>query len=158
MTSPTPRSADPARPSDPADGALFDAVVCENAAIYGYGVVSARSTPDENALVSASLAEHRKRREAALALLSARSVEPPLPAAGYQLPIEVRTPADAARLAVQMEQDCAVAWRAVLEQATDESDRRFAVTALTETAVTAARWRGVQGVRPVTVPFPGGPE
>ena len=64
-----------------------------------------------------------------------RSVDPPLPAAGYQLPIEVDNPTDAANLAVRMEEDAAVAWRAVLEQATDEQDRAFAVTALTQCAV-----------------------
>ncbi len=75
-----------------------------------------------------------------------RSVDPPLPAAGYQLPIEVDNPTDAANLAVRMEEDAAVAWRAVLEQATDEQDRAFAVTALTECAVTAARWSRVLGI------------
>ncbi len=50
----------------------------------------------------------------------ARSVDPPLPAAGYQLPMQVDNPTDAANLAVRMEEDTAVAWRAVLEQATDE--------------------------------------
>jgi hypothetical protein len=91
-------------------------------------------------------------------MLKARSVEPPLPAAGYQLPIEVDNPTDAANLAVRMEEDAAVAWRAVLEQATEEHDRSFAVTALTECAVTAARWSRVLGISPITVAFPGGSE
>ena len=34
-------------------GGLFDAVATEHAAIYGYGIVSAHSSPDENDLVSA---------------------------------------------------------------------------------------------------------
>jgi hypothetical protein len=57
-----------------------------------------------------------------------------------------------------MEEDDAVAWRAVLEQATDEQDRAFAVAALTQCAVSASRWRRVLGVSPVTVAFPGGSE
>ena len=104
------------------------------------------------------MAEHRDRREAAIAMLTARSVDPPLPAAGYQLPIEVDNPTDAANLAVRMEEDAAVAWRAVLEQATDGQDRSFAVAALTECAVTAARWSRVLGISPITVAFPGGSE
>ena len=76
-------------------------------------------------------------------MLKARSADPPLPAVGYQLPMEVDNPTDAANLAVRMEEDAAVAWRAVLEQATDEQDRAFAVTALTQCAVTAARWSRV---------------
>ena len=65
---------------------------------------------------------------------------------------------DAATLAVRMEEDSAVAWRAVLEQATTTDDRTLAVTALTEAAVTAARWRAVLGTSPTTVAFPGGSE
>ena len=93
--------------------------------------------------MSSSMAEHRERRDEALALLSARSVTAPLPAAGYQLPFEVENPTEAAKLAVRMEEDAAVAWRAVAEQANNEQDRAFAVGALTECAVTAARWRRV---------------
>jgi uncharacterized protein DUF4439 len=156
MTSPRPTA--PGRPSDPADGALFDAIATEHATIYGYGLVSAHSTPDVNDLVSGAMAEHRERREGAIALLKARSIDPPLPAAGYQLPMEVGNPTAAANLAVRMEQDAAVAWRAVIEQATDENARSFAVTALTQCAVAAARWSRVLGTSPVTVAFPGGSE
>ena len=148
----------PTRPPNAADGALFDAIATEHAAIYGYGIVSAHSTPDDNFLVSEAMAEHRERREAALAMLGGRSVEGPLPAAGYQLPMEVDTPTAAAKLAVRMEEDGAVAWRAVVEQATTEQDRAFGVTALMQSAVMAARWSRVLGVSPVTVAFPGGNE
>jgi len=169
MTSPEPtpttttssRAAEPTtpgRPSDAADGALFDAIATEHATIYGYGLVSAHSTPDVNDLVATAMAEHRDRREAAITMLEARSIAPPVPAAGYQLPMEVDNPTDAANLAVRMEEDTAVAWRAVLEQATDEQDRAFAVTALTQCAVTAARWSRVLGISPITVAFPGGSE
>ncbi|MCT7659420.1 ferritin-like domain-containing protein [Mycobacterium deserti] len=156
MTAPGPNG--PARPSNPADGALFDALATEHATIYGYGIVSAHSTPEDNDLVSTAMAEHRERREATLTMLKARSVEAPLPAAGYQLPGDVDSPTDAAKLAVQMEEDAAVAWRAVLEQGGGEKDRAFAVKALTQCAVTAARWRTVLNVSPVTVAFPGGSE
>jgi Domain of unknown function (DUF4439) len=148
----------PGRPSDAANGALFDAIATEHATIYGYGLVSAHSTPDVNALVSTAMAEHRDRREKAITILESRSIDPPLPAAGYELPMEVDNPTDAANLAVRMEEDAAVAWRAVLEQATDEQDRAFAVTALTQCAVTAARWSRVLGISPITVAFPGGSE
>ena len=151
-------SAEPTRPPNAADAALFDALATEHATIYGYGIVSAHSTPEDNDLVSEAMARHRERREQALAMLGGRSVEAPLPAAGYQLPLRVDTPTDAAELAVRMEEDAAVAWRAVVEQATTEQDRGFAVTALTQSAVLAARWSRVLGVSPVTVAFPGGNE
>ncbi len=152
---PTP---DPDRPDDPGPAALFDALAAEHAAIYGYGLVSAHVMPDENELVSESIAQHRERREAALALMNERSVKAPLPAAGYQLPIVVNTATSAAKLAVRMESDCAVAWRAVLEQTDSEQDREFGTTALTQCAVLAARWRKVLGAWPVIEAFPGGSE
>ncbi|MCB0949464.1 MAG: ferritin-like domain-containing protein [Mycobacterium sp.] len=160
MTSPNPvpDPSTPTRPSDPADGALYDAITTEHATIYGYGIVSAHSIPDVNYLVSEAMAQHRTRREAGIAMLEEGGVEAPIPAAGYSLPIEVDTPADAATLAVTMEQDSATAWRAVVEQATDPSLRAFAVTALTDSAVNAARWRRIRGDTAITVAFPGGTE
>lgn len=148
----------PTRPQNGADGALYDALATEHAAIYGYGIVSARSAPEDNYLVAEAISEHRERREAALTMLEDRSIAGPLPAAGYQLPVDVASPDDAVKLAVRMEQDAAQAWRAVVEQATIEPDRAFAVTALCQCAVMAARWRRLLGVSPVTVAFPGGNE
>jgi Domain of unknown function (DUF4439) len=158
MTSPNATSSDASRPSDAADAALFDAVAAEHGVIYGYGLVSAHATPDLNDLVSGALAGHRARREKAIARLAARNVPAPVPAVGYRLPFDVDVPTDAAKLAVRMEEDCAVAWRAVLERAKTGEDRELAVTALKQCAVTAARWRQVLGVVPSTVAFPGGTE
>ncbi|KMO68495.1 ferritin-like domain-containing protein [Mycolicibacterium obuense] len=160
MTSPTPEPTQgPAtRPTDAALGALFDAVAVEHATIYGYGLVSAHSTPDDNSLVADAMAEHRARREAAIVMLEDAGGAVPLPAVGYSMPSEVDTPAQAAKLAVRMEQDSATAWRAVVEQATDEKVRAFGVAAMLESAVTATRWRVVVGATPVAVPFPGGKE
>ena len=157
MTSPTP-TPDPNRPKDADQAAWFDAVAAEHAAIYGYGVVSAHVMPEQNDLVSEAVAQHRDRREAALSLLKERSVTAPLPAAGYRLPFPVTGPIGAGKLAVQMESDCAVAWRAVMEQSDSEQDRSFALTALTQCAIMAAKWRQVLGAWPVTEAFPGGKE
>ncbi len=158
MTSPGTTSPSPSRPPDAAEGALFDAITSEHGVIYGYGVVSAHSSLDVNELVSASLAGHRELREEAIAKLTARNVTPPVPAVGYHMPFVVDGPTAAAKLAVRMEEDSAVAWRAVLERAKSGDDRELAVTALTQSAVTAAKWRGVLGVVPTTVAFPGGTE
>lgn len=152
------RTPDPARPEDGPDGALYDAVATEHGVIYGYGLVSAHSTPDVNDVVAAAMRRHRELREEGIARLEARSVTPPLPAAGYQIPTAVDSPSAAATLAVRMEEDSAVAWRAVLEQSATAEDRAFAVTALTDAAVTAATWRRVLGIEPITVAFPGGNE
>lgn len=157
-TSPPSRTTDPARPADGPDAALFDAIATEHGVIYGYGIVSAHSSPGVNDIVAEAMAGHRKLREDGIALLSERDVTAPLPAVGYEIPIEVDTGEDAALLATRMEEDSAVAWRAVLEQATTSEDRTLAVTALTQAAVTAAKWRTVVGTSPSTVAFPGGTE
>lgn len=157
-SAPPEPARDPGRPTEAGPAALFDAIAAEHAAIYGYGLVSAHVKPTENKLVSQAVAEHRGRREAAVALLAGRSVSAPLPEVGYQLPLVVDSPANAARLAIRMEGDCAVAWRAVLEQSDDEPDRAFGATALTQCALMAARWRQVLGAWPVTEAFPGGGE
>lgn len=155
MTSAQPT---PTRPPSPDAAALYDAIAVEHATIYGYGIVSAHTTPDVNDLVSDALLAHRAQREAAIAMLGTRSVPAPLPAAGYQLPTAVNDPVQAARLAVRMENDTAVAWRAAIEQSASDTDRAFAVGALTQSAVLAARWKQVLNTAPVTVAFPGGSE
>ena len=88
-------------------------------------------------------------------MLAGRSVTAPVAAAGYQLPMPVNNATDAARLAARMENDTEVAWRAVIEQAQTADDRTFGVTALTQSAVLAARWNQVLGDWPITTAFPG---
>jgi Domain of unknown function (DUF4439) len=156
MTSPKPT---PTKQPDSADEkAWADAIAAEHATIYGYGFVSAHCTPELNDLVSECLAEHRARREASIAMLTSRSVASPVAAVGYQLPRAVKNVNDAAALAAEMENDDAIAWRAVLEQAESPTDRTFAMTALTQCAVRAATWRHALNQWPMTVPFPGGTE
>jgi hypothetical protein len=163
-TAPTPGATPKRSPTGPTTGndadstALSDALAIEHSTIYGYGIVSALSPPSVNQLVVDALLQHRQRRDDAIAMLTARKVTPPVAAAGYQLPIVVGSAADAVRLAVRMENDCATAWRAVIEHAETAEDRAFGATALTESAVTAARWNKVLGGWPMTTAFPGGEE
>jgi phosphoribosylcarboxyaminoimidazole (NCAIR) mutase len=141
--------------SDAASTALCAALTTEHAVIYGYGIVSAHCQPDVNNLVTSALNQHRQRRDQVIAMLASRSVTAPAAAAGYQLPMPVNNATDAARLAVRMEKDTEVAWRAVVEQAQGPDDRRFGVTALTQSAVLSARWKQVLGEWPITTAFPG---
>ncbi|BBX39186.1 ferritin-like domain-containing protein [Mycobacterium simiae] len=143
---------------DADNAALSDALSVEHATIYGYGIVSAMSPPSVNDLVLEALLQHRKRRDDVIAMLAARQVTAPPAAAGYQLPLLVASPADAARLATRMENDGATAWRVVVERAETAEDRAFAATALTQSAVMAARWSRILGAWPITTSFPGGNE
>jgi hypothetical protein len=143
---------------DADNSALCDALAIEHSTIYGYGIVSALSPPSINDLVAQALGQHRQRRDDVIAMLAARNVTAPPPAAGYQLPLLVASPADAARLAVRMESDGELAWRAVIEHADTADDRAFASTALTQSTVMAARWNRALGAWPITTAFPGGNE
>ncbi|OBK12849.1 ferritin-like domain-containing protein [Mycobacterium asiaticum] len=138
--------------------ALNDALAVEHATVYGYGIVSAMSPPSVNDLVVEALNQHRQRRDDVIAMLSARKATAVVAAPGYQLPSPVGSPVEAARLAARMENDGATAWRAVVEYADSADDRAFASTALTQSAVMAARWNKVLGGWPITSPFPGGNE
>ena len=109
-------------------------------------------------MVAQALGQHRQRRDDVIAMLAARNVSAPLAAAGYQLPMLVASGADAARLAVRMENDGAMAWRAVIEHADTADDRAFGSTALTQSTVMAARWNRALGAWPITTAFPGGNE
>ncbi|MEB3032739.1 ferritin-like domain-containing protein [[Mycobacterium] nativiensis] len=145
-----------AEPVSGPDAALCDALATEYGVVYGYGLVSAYSLPEFNDLVVTTIRQHRERRDRTIAMLTGRSVEVPLAAAGYQVPIPVTTSNDALRLAVRMENDTATAWRAVVEQAQESSDREFAATALGQSAVLAAHWNQALGNWPITRAFPGG--
>ena len=148
-------SAEPSSGDTPADKALCAALANEHAVVYGYGVVSARCAPEVNALVSSALSQHRERRDQVISMLTGRSMAAPVAAAGYQLPMAVITPTDAEKLAARMENDTEASWRAFLEQAQSNDDRTLAVTALTQSAVLAAKWKQVQGNWPITTAFPG---
>jgi hypothetical protein len=148
-------SAEPSPADTPADKALCAALANEHAVVYGYGIVSAHCAPEVNTLVSSALNQHRARRDQTITMLTGRSVTAPVAAAGYQLPMPVETPTDAVQLAVRMEKDSEVAWRAFLEQAQSSDDRTFGVTGLTQSAVLAARWKQQLGDWPITTAFPG---
>lgn len=137
--------------------ALVDAVAAEHAAVFAYGLVAAFSNPARTEQVSADTAAHRARRDATLDALTAASVTPPQAKPGYVVPFPVVDPVSAARLAVQVESDTAVAWRSVIERSQSEPTRRFGIEALTECALRAANWRVILDVAPPTVPFPGQP-
>jgi hypothetical protein len=143
-----------AEPS-PADTALGAALANEHAVVYGYGIVSARCAPEVNTLVSSALNQHRERRDQVISMLAGRKVVAPVAAAGYQLPMPVDAPIDAERLAARMEKDTEAAWRAFVEQAQSSEDRTFGASALTQSAVLAARWKQQLGDWPITTAFPG---
>lgn len=133
------------------------ALAAEEAAIYAYAPIGVQLTGSgERAEARAAEATHRNRRDSLITRLhELTSSAPPVPA-GYALPFPVADRAAALKLAIEVEDAVAGAWRAVLP-ATEAGDRSSALSALTDAAVRATRWRRLAGVSPVTVTFPGRP-
>lgn len=134
---------------------LLDALRAEYAAIYAYGLIAAYASRERTRLVAEYSAAHRARRDTTFDLLKAAGVTPPPPDAAYTTPFPVNDPIPAANLAVTVESDTAVAWRAVVERAGDPALRGAGIDALTECAVRLATWQTILGVNPPTNAFPG---
>jgi hypothetical protein len=145
---------------------LTAGLAAEQAAIYAYGPIGVRLSGAARADARAAEAVHRDRRDALISRLTPPSSGPsgaPTPAAetpavetpaGYALPFPVIDTTSALKLAIHVEDGVAATWRAALA-ATEGADRLTALTALTDAAVRATRWRRAAGVTPLTVPYPG---
>lgn len=134
---------------------LLDVLRAEYAAVFAYGLISAYSRPDRATTISTATAEHRARRDAIIDALGTAKVTAPVAEAAYTVPFPVTDPLSAAKLAIAVENDTAVAWRSALERAEAEATKRSCVEALTDCALQMARWRIIASVNPVTTAFPG---
>ena len=140
------------------DEALNAALAAEHAAVWGYGVVGTALPAEQRGLATAAENAHRDARDGLVSLLGERGAEPVGPEGAYELPFPVLSAADAARLAVALEDGVAAAWTRVLAAAAEATTRELAVGALGATELRAVAWRGRAGTTPVTNPFPGLPE
>jgi hypothetical protein len=131
-------------------GALQAALAAEHAAVYGYGVVGAYLTGSNRATATADWVAHQENRDTLEGMLRSHGAEPVAAAAGYQLPVAVRTPAEAAQLAVILEDRVAAAYIGLVAL-TATAIRQFGAGQLQASALRAAAWRGS------TVAFPGLP-
>jgi aspartate/methionine/tyrosine aminotransferase len=135
--------------------ALTDALNAEYGGVYAYGVIAAYASPERARLVAEHTAAHRARRDSTVDALALGGATVPPPDAAYTVPFPVTDPISAARLAVTVESDTAVAWRSVVERAASMAIRRTGVDALTEAAVRLATWQSILGADPPTIAFPG---
>lgn len=136
---------------------LAAALAAEEAAIYAYGTLGVRLTGDGER-TEARVAEgvHRDRRDVLVSRLASLQASVAPAPAGYELPFEVTDRESALKLAIQVEDGVAQAWRAVLP-VTEGGDRSTALSALTDAAVRATRWRRLGSVTPATLAWPGRP-
>lgn len=127
----------------------------EHASVYAYGVVGARLDERTRELALQAFDAHRTRRSALTARLQALGVVPPSSLPAYDVVAD--TAPAALRLAVQVEVGNGVLWRDLVTTTEDPALRSLGVQSLTDTAVRAARWRRLAGIRPATEAFPGKP-
>lgn len=134
---------------------LTAALAGEEAAIYAYGLIGVRLTAEgEETAARAAEQAHRDRRDYLVSKMDqVKASAAPAPA-GYEMPFPVTDRASALKLAIQIEDGVAQAWRPVLG-VTKDADRTTALSAMTDAAVRATRWRRLAEVSPVTMPFPG---
>jgi len=133
---------------------LSAALAAEEAAIYAYGTIGVHLSGSDRELARTTEADHRGRRDQLVAKLDQLKASTAPAPAGYELPFPVGDRASALKLAVQVEDGVAQAWRAAIG-ATTGADRSTALSALSATAVQATKWRKRAGVTPVTMAFPG---
>ncbi|MGX6608341.1 ferritin-like domain-containing protein [Micromonosporaceae bacterium Da 78-11] len=138
-------------------GELAAALAAEEAAIYAYGLIGVRFVADGDRVEArAAEQEHRERRDYLVNRIDQLKASAAPAPAGYELPFAVTDRATALKLAIQVEDGVAQAWRATLP-VTEPADRSEALSNLTDSAVRATRWRRLAGVTPVTLAFPGRP-
>ncbi|GIH68746.1 ferritin-like domain-containing protein [Sphaerimonospora thailandensis] len=154
MTDPAiaqPAATEPAAAVPAAGGdALARALAAEHAAVYAYGVIGGKVADGLRARATGGFDAHRARRDQLRSMIAQRGGSPTEPGPAYHLPFEVRTSADAVRLAVLVEGRLITAY---LELAADRdpSLRRLAALAAQECATRAYGWQ------PSISAFPGMP-
>jgi Domain of unknown function (DUF4439) len=138
--------------------AMREALAAEHAAVWGYGVVGAALAAEARGPATTAETAHRDVRDRVTALLDERGADPVQAQGAYSLPFPVLSPADAAALAVVLEDGVAAAWVRVLDQAAERSARELAVGFVGAAEGRAVFWRRTAGQAPVTTAFPGLPE
>jgi hypothetical protein len=129
---------------------LQAALTAEHAAVYGYGVIGAHLTGSRQSTATSDWVAHQEARDSLEAMLQARGAQPVAAAVAYRLPVQVRTPAQAASLAVLLEERITTAYLGLVAQGTP-AVRTFGAQQVQASALRAAYWRGS------TVAFPGLP-
>ncbi len=135
--------------------ALQTALAAEHAALHLYGVLGARTSESGQgplfAEVSDAYATHRAWRDLLTRRLLDQGAAPTPAAATYELPTTPSTPRGVVRAAAALEERCAETYAYVVANTAGE-DRRWAVAALTRSAVRQVAFGGSPG------PLPGAPD
>jgi hypothetical protein len=135
--------------------ALQSALAAEHAALYLFGAYGARTSQSADPALYAAVTEgyltHRARRDHLEQVVTARGEEPVPAAPTYRLPDRLATAPQVTASALATERTAAAGYAALVASTVD-ADRRWAVEALTASAVLQLRLGG----RPEA--FPGADE
>ena len=131
--------------------ALQTALAAEHAALHVYGTLGARTSASASPTlfrdITAAYDAHRARRDQLTALVRDHGGEPVAAAPAYELPAPLDTPEAVARAALEIERRCEATYAWLVGQ-TAGTDRRFAISALTDAAVRALAFRGSPEIFP----------
>jgi hypothetical protein len=135
--------------------ALQVALAGEHAALYVYGVLGAQTSasrsPQLFETVSQSYEVHRSRRDHLTGLVRQAGGTPVAAEAAYEIPSGLGSSALVARAALTLERRCAATYAWLVANTVDDP-RRWAIDALTDTAVRELAYRGSPEI------FPGADE
>ena len=135
--------------------ALQVALAGEHAALYVYGVLGAQTSasrsPQLFEAVSQSYEVHRSRRDHLTGRVRQAGGTPVAAEAAYEIPPRLGSTALVARAALTLERRCAETYAWLVANTVDER-RRWAIEALTDTAVRELGYRGSPEI------FPGADE
>lgn len=120
--------------------ALQTTLAAEHAAVYVYGALGGRATPELLEAVTVAYTAHRARRDLLTAAVIDAEGEPVAALAAYELP-RLETARDVERAALEVERSAAATY-AYLVASTAGATRRLAIAALNEAAVRELVFRG----------------
>lgn len=125
--------------------ALQTTLAAEHAAVYAFGVLGGRTSrstaPQLFATISAAYAAHRARRDQLVGELTDRGADPVAAEPAYDVPRPLDTPAQVERTGLDLERSCASTYAYLVASSAGDL-RRWAIAALTETAVRELALRG----------------
>ncbi|MEV0202570.1 ferritin-like domain-containing protein [Nonomuraea sp. NPDC050691] len=130
---------------------LGKALAAEHAAVFAYGLIGARTSGTLRSKATRAFDAHRARRDQLRTLITARGGRPAEAEPSYSLPLVPSTPADAVRLAVQIETGMTAAYLELVAS-DDAALRKYAALAMQEAVARSYAFRPAIGTA-----FPGMP-
>ena len=131
--------------------ALQTTLAAEHAAVYVYAALGGRTSrsgsPDLYDAVNTAYTAHRARRDQLRRMVLDRDGRPVAAEAVYELPGRMDTADQIARAALELERSCAATYSYLVAN-TVEAERRWAITALNETAIRELAFHGAPEILP----------